>query len=76
MSQSAQSLLSVHNAMDLGSIFGGTDKEIPKAFISNIYDPTIGHLKSTKLKMLEIGVRGGGRRNYGFHTLKIFTCMV
>lgn len=50
----------MHNELNLGSILDGTDKESPKKFISNMYDPLLGHLKNKPLKMLEIGVRGGG----------------
>lgn len=55
-----KSLLQVHNELNLGAIRDGTDKESPKKFISNIYDPLLGHRKSKPVKMLEIGVRGGG----------------
>ncbi len=55
-----KSLLQVHNELNLGGIRGGTDKESPKKFISNIYDPLLKHLKSKPVKMLEIGISGGG----------------
>lgn len=54
------SLLKVHDILNLGNISGSTDKEIPKQFISKIYDPLLIPLKYKPIKMLEIGVRGGG----------------
>jgi hypothetical protein len=54
------SLLEVHNVLNLGNISGSTDKEFPKKFISKIYDPLLISLKYEPIKLLEIGVRGGG----------------
>ena len=71
-----RSLLQVHNELNLGGIRDGTDKESPKKLFSNIYDPLIGHLKSKPVKMLEIGVRGGGSTRLWlsyFENIHLFT---
>jgi hypothetical protein len=36
-----------------------TDKEVPKRYLSMIYEPIIGGLKLSKFRMLEIGIRDG-----------------
>lgn len=37
----------------------GSDKEFPKRYISEIYEPLIGDKRNNKIKFLEIGVRTG-----------------
>jgi hypothetical protein len=55
------SLLDIHNTYKLEqSDNGGTDKEIPKKYISRIYDPILGEFRINPVKMLEIGVRSVG----------------
>ena len=55
-----RNLLHVHDKLKLGTGNGRTDKESPKKFISMVYDPCLGHLRTRPLRMIEIGVRGGG----------------
>lgn len=55
-----RNLLHVHDKLKLGTGNGRTDKESPKKFISMVYDPLLGHLRTRPLRMIEIGVRGGG----------------
>lgn len=53
----ATTLLS--NQLCLSQTKNGTDKEYPKRYISEVYDPMIGKYRTTPIIFLEIGVRTG-----------------
>jgi hypothetical protein len=49
----------LQNNLCLSQNSNGTDKEFPKMYISQIYDPIIGKLEKQNFNFVEIGVRTG-----------------
>lgn len=49
----------LRNSLCLSQDLNGTDKEFPKMYISQIYDPIIGDLRKKEINFVEIGVRTG-----------------
>lgn len=58
MTSSLLESLTLHN-LCLSQNPNGTDKEFPKMYISQIYDPIIGSLQNSEFNFVEIGVRTG-----------------
>jgi hypothetical protein len=58
MSETLKSAL-LQNNLCLSQNMNGTDKEFPKMYISQIYDPFIGKFKKLEFNFVEIGVRTG-----------------
>lgn len=57
--KSSISEILVSNNLCLSTNPYGSDKEFPKRYISEIYEPLIGDKRDNKIKFLEIGVRTG-----------------
>lgn len=58
MSDTLKSVL-LKNGLCLSQDLNGTDKEFPKKYISEIYDPLIGSFRKKTFNFVEIGVRTG-----------------